>query len=205
MMAFKVIKLVALSSCLMGSLSLLADVAKPVEGVLKPSIGRGDSQQSTSEVCLRRANDLDKCLPKLVVYGDRNFNPPKNEQQMDKHCAMLDDNLKCVSSYSRECLPAFARNLYSVVTRRLKTQFGKRCKSKEGRQDFLNLMACADLKYMEPAHKCMDAFIAHLEHIGKGTQNRQIELSCCTFQLFQECIFTGEYLATTFCLPHRNI
>lgn len=145
---------------------------------------------TSAEACLSRVSELDKCLPKLVVYGDRKFDPPKNEEQLDKHCALLDDNLKCVSSYSRECLPPFARNLYSVVTRRLKGQFGKRCKSKEGRADFLNLMACADLKHMEPAHKCMDAFIAHLEHIGTGQQNRQIELTCCTFQLFQDCIFT---------------
>lgn len=52
-------------------------------------------------------------------------------------------------------------------------------------------MACADPLHMEPAHKCMDAFVAHLEHIGNGAQNRQIELTCCTFQLFQDCIFSG--------------
>jgi len=37
----------------------------------------------------------------------------------------------------------------------------------------------------------MDSFIAQLEHIGKGNQNRQIELTCCTFQLFQDCIFAA--------------
>lgn len=52
-------------------------------------------------------------------------------------------------------------------------------------------MICADPVHMEPAHKCMDAFVANLEHIGAGNQNRQIELTCCTFQLFQECIFTA--------------
>lgn len=145
---------------------------------------------ANSQFCLQRVGQLDKCLPKLVVYGDRNFQPPRSEEQLDDHCEILDDNLKCVSSYSRECLPAFARNLYSVVTRRLKTQFAKRCKSKDGRRDFLNLMACADAKHMEPAHKCMDSFVAHLEHIGQGGQNRQIELTCCTFQIFQDCIFT---------------
>lgn len=180
--------LTVLSGCL--ALCFLHDAAlRPIEALLKPE---RDPRRSTSEVCLQRAGELDKCLPKLVVYGDRNFSPPKSEEQMDKHCSLLDDNLKCVSSYSRECLPSFARNLYSVVTRRLKTQFAKRCKSKDGRRDFLNLMACADLKYMEPAHKCMDSFIAHLEHIGQGSQNRQIELSCCTFQIFQDCIFTGK-------------
>lgn len=62
-------------------------------------------------------------------------------------------------------------------------------------KDFINLMACADPQYMEPAHKCMDAFVAHLEHIGveDHEQKRQIELTCCTFQLFQECIFTGKF------------
>ena len=143
-----------------------------------------------SEPCLRRAHELDRCLPKLVVYGDRSFEPPKNDEQLDRHCVQLDENLKCVSSYSRDCLPVFARNIYSVVTRRMKTQFAKRCKSKDGRRDFLNMMACADLEHMEPAHKCMDMFIAHLEHIGQGNQNRQIELTCCTFQLFQDCIFS---------------
>jgi hypothetical protein len=166
----------------------------------RPSTNRQQQQESSvsAETCLRRVSELDKCLPKLVVYGDRQFDPPHNDEQLDKHCLLLDDNLKCVSSYSRECLPPFARNLYSVVTRRLKVQFAKRCKSKDGRTDFLNLMACADLKHMEPAHKCMDAFIAHLEHIGGnsaaasggGQQKRQIELACCTFQLFQNCIFT---------------
>lgn len=60
--------------------------------------------------------------------------------------------------------------------------------------DFMKLMACADVQHMEPAHKCMDAFVAHLEHIGTGAQNRQIELTCCAFQFFQECIFTGKFL-----------
>lgn len=92
------------------------------------------SANANSELCLQKASQMDKCLPKLVVYGDRNFDPPKTEQKLDEHCRMIDDNLKCVSSYSRECLPAFARNLYSVVTRRLKTQFAKRCKSKDGRR-----------------------------------------------------------------------
>lgn len=153
-----------------------------------------------SEVCLKRASDLDKCLPKLVIYGDRNLEPPKSEQQLDKHCSDIDDNLKCVSSYSRQCLPPFARNIYSVMTRRLKTQFARRCKSKEGRRDFINLMQCGDRQYMEPAHKCMDAFVAHLEHINQITnsnsqaesQNKQIEFVCCTFQLFQECVFEGK-------------
>lgn len=159
---------------------------------LKPnSVPSSNGQNSNDQVCLQRAGQLDKCLPKLVVYGDRNFQPPRNDNQLDQHCRMLDENLKCVSSYSRECLPSFARNLYSVVTRRLKTQFAKRCKSKEGRRDFLNLMACADAGHMEPAHKCMDAFVSHLEHIGEGQQARQIELTCCTFQIFQDCIFTA--------------
>lgn len=52
-------------------------------------------------------------------------------------------------------------------------------------------MACADPEHMEPAHRCMDSFVAHLEDIGEGDQKRQIELTCCTFQLFQECIFTS--------------
>lgn len=175
------------------SLALVQLVAILIEGATTTSVARTTRQQqspTSPEACLRRVTELDRCLPKLVVYGDRNFEPPRNDDQLDRHCSLLDDNLKCVSSYSRECLPPFARNLYSVVTRRLKGQFAKRCKSKEGRADFLNLMACADLKHMEPAHRCMDAFIAHLEHIGAGQQNRQIELTCCTFQLFQDCIFT---------------
>uniref|UniRef100_A0A6G1SQ67 Uncharacterized protein n=1 Tax=Aceria tosichella TaxID=561515 RepID=A0A6G1SQ67_9ACAR len=166
------------------------DGATPITSATRATRQQQQQANGAAEVCLRRAGELDKCLPKLVVYGDRKFDPPRNDEQLDKHCLLLDDNLKCVSSYSRECLPPFARNLYSVVTRRLKGQFAKRCKSKEGRADFLNLMACADLKHMEPAHRCMDAFIAHLEHIGAGQQSRQIELTCCTFQLFQDCIFT---------------
>lgn len=104
--------------------------------LLKPHSGDSSSSSpnANSEVCLQKATQMDKCLPKLVVYGDRNFDPPRTEQKLDDHCKMIDDNLKCVSSYSRECLPAFARNLYSVVTRRLKTQFAKRCKSKDGRR-----------------------------------------------------------------------
>lgn len=94
-----------------------------------------DSNDSiNSQICLDRVGELDKCLPKLVVYGDRNFDPPKTENQLDKHCQLLDDNLKCVSSYSKQCLPPFARNIYSVMLRRLKTQFAKRCKSKDGRR-----------------------------------------------------------------------
>lgn len=58
-------------------------------------------------------------------------------------------------------------------------------------KDFLQLMACADPVHMEPAHKCMDAFVSNLEHIGAGSQSRQIELTCCTFQVFQDCIFTA--------------
>lgn len=57
--------------------------------------------------------------------------------------------------------------------------------------DFIDLMACGELRFMEPAHKCMDSFVAHLEHIGTGDQSRQIELTCCTFQIFQECIFNA--------------
>lgn len=55
-------------------------------------------------------------------------------------------------------------------------------------------MACGDRQYMEPAHKCMDAFVGHLEHTNTANiknQNKQIELTCCTFQLFQECIFAA--------------
>lgn len=161
-------------------------VAKDALGLNNKNNTKPDSQQ-----CIERVGELDKCLPKLVFYGDRNFEPPRTDAQLDAHCQVLDDNLKCVSSYSRECLPSFARNLYSVVLRRLKAQFAKRCKTKDGRSDFLNMMACADTRHMEPAHKCMDSFVAQLEHIGNGNQNRQIELTCCTFQLFQECIFAA--------------
>lgn len=156
------------------------------------SIDHYSSGNRDNEHCIRRVAELDNCLPKLVVYGDRNFDPPRTDEQLDKHCLLLDENLKCVSSYSRQCLPTFARNLYSVVVRRMKVQFGKRCKTKDGRRDFLNLMTCADAKHMEPAHKCMDAFISHLEHVGQGNQNRQIELTCCTFQIFTDCIYTGK-------------
>lgn len=120
------------------ALSIAAAVASSLTTVhsLKPH--NVDSSQASSnangEICLQKASQMDKCLPKLVVYGDRNFDPPNTEQKLDEHCKMIDENLKCVSSYSRECLPGFARNLYSVVTRRLKTQFAKRCKSKDGRR-----------------------------------------------------------------------
>lgn len=107
---------------------------KPV-GIAGQSSGNGPNSQA----CLQRVGELDKCLPKLVVYGDRKFDPPRNDDQLDKHCQSLDDNLKCVSSYSRECLPAFARNLYSIMIRRLKTQFAKRCKSNDGRKGKLSL------------------------------------------------------------------
>lgn len=90
--------------------------------------------KANSSLCLERASKLDDCLIKLVVYGDRSFVPPRTEKQLDEHCSSLDDNVKCVSSYSRECLPAFARNIYSVLLRRLKGQFAKRCKAPEGRK-----------------------------------------------------------------------
>lgn len=92
------------------------------------------AKNNNSSLCIERASKLDDCLIKLVVYGDRGFVPPRTDKQLDEHCSSLDDNLKCVSSYSRECLPAFARNIYSVLLRRLKGQFAKRCKVPEGRK-----------------------------------------------------------------------
>lgn len=116
-------------SDLLAFASILASLL-PAAQALKST----DAGNKTTQECLQKAGQLDQCLPKLVLYGDRNFDPPRTDEQLDQHCRLLDDNLKCVSSYSRECLPAFARNLYSVVTRRLKTQFAKRCKSKDGRR-----------------------------------------------------------------------
>lgn len=171
---------------------VILQLANFVTTIESPKPARSSTNdRPQNELCLKRATELDRCLPRLVVYGDRNFAPPRDDKQLDEHCSSLDENLKCIGSYSRECLPAFAKNLYSVVVRRLKVQFAKRCKSKDGRRDFLNLMACAEPKTMEPLHKCMDIFIAHLEHIGKGNQNRQIELTCCTFQLFTDCIYSA--------------
>lgn len=123
----------ALGGCvLFALLAATANCLKPHS--VDSTGGSNGAAAANSEACLQRATQMDRCLPKLVVYGDRNFEPPRTEQKLDEHCRMIDDNLKCVSSYSRECLPAFARNLYSVVTRRLKTQFAKRCKSKDGRR-----------------------------------------------------------------------
>lgn len=98
------------------------------------SSNTGGSGSINSTMCLERANKLDKCLLKLVLYGDRSFEPPRDDKQLDEHCVSLDENLKCVSSYSRECLPPFARNIYSVLLRRLKSQFAKRCKTSDGRK-----------------------------------------------------------------------
>lgn len=119
----------------MNSLTPKPTQSNPKSGVSSQrSTNRREQANGNSTDCLIRADRLDKCLIKLTVYGDRSFQPPRSDEQLDEHCLGLDDNVKCVASYSRECLPSFARNIYSIILRRLKGQFAKRCKTPEGRK-----------------------------------------------------------------------
>ncbi|XP_074595962.1 uncharacterized protein LOC141851080 isoform X2 [Brevipalpus obovatus] len=125
-----------------------------------------------------------------MFEGDRSRFIPRTDQDMDKHCKIMNDNTKCIERHSR-CYRPFAKQIFGTAMSHLKKAYKKRCLVPEGREEFLYHMSCIkNENFSEPAHQCSDKWTIMIKTINKNTTDPvvQLPLFCCSFHLFRECL-----------------
>lgn len=135
--------------------------------------------------------EADTCARKLMFEGDRTRFVPRNNEQMDEHCSMMTENIKCIERHSR-CYKPFAKQVFGTALFHLKKAHKRRCLTPEGRQEFLFHMGCIkDEKASEPAHQCSDKWSIMIQTISSNfSSNQHFPAFCCSFHLFRECLLT---------------
>jgi len=134
-----------------------------------------------------RAMAADRCLKTVVIFGDREFVPPTNHNELDNFCGRLFKSVRCVRRYGNECLKPFPRQIAATASRGMVKQVKKICTSH--RNEFLEQMVCPVKIGMEPSNRCMDSMIAKIEWTRATVkQDDQIPAVCCGFQQLKKCI-----------------
>jgi len=153
-----------------------------------------DDKLTNCEVGPREA---DRCLKVIMFEGDRDRFVPRNDKDMDKHCGIVGDAVKCLEKHSK-CYKSLSRQLFSIGVRQMKKTQRLRCKSANGRKEFLKHMGCIiNETISEPIHQCVDKWTWMMNYIlNNVTQESHFASSCCAFQLFEKCLL-GE--ATALC------
>jgi len=131
----------------------------------------------------------DQCLKVMMFEGDRDRFVPRNDKDMDKHCRIVSDSVKCLEKHSK-CYRSLSRQLFSIGVRQMKKTQRLRCKTPAGRQEFLKHMGCIQSETTsEPIHKCVDKWTWMMNYILKNvTQENHFGSSCCAFHLFEKCL-----------------
>ncbi|CAG2174776.1 unnamed protein product [Oppiella nova] len=140
--------------------------------------------------CRQTEEEADQCGAHLTFFGDPNVVIPLTEEDMDKHCKLMFDSIKCLQQYSRTCLPTFPQQALQIFTYDMKQVITKRCHSPLIRHNFLEYAKCWSPK--ERMHKtniCSDKHIIQLEYIRQHVEPEfQIPAICCTSHQRHDCI-----------------
>lgn len=75
----------------------------------------------------------DRCAKTLLFEGDRDRFIPRNESEMDKHCSIMTENMKCLERHSK-CYKPFPRQIFNMVLVHVRQAYKDRCVKKQGRQ-----------------------------------------------------------------------
>ncbi|XP_054158427.1 uncharacterized protein LOC128956738 [Oppia nitens] len=140
--------------------------------------------------CRQTVDEADKCGQHLTFFGDPDVLIPTTEEEMDKHCKLMFDAIKCLHQYSRTCLPTFPRQALGIFLYDMKQVINKRCNIPYMRINFLEYAKCWwPRERLHKTNVCVDKHIAQLEYIGKHVDPEfQIPAICCTSHQRHDCI-----------------
>lgn len=139
----------------------------------------------------------------MMFEGDRQRFVPRNDKDMDKHCKIFGDSIKCMERHSK-CYKSLSRQLFSLGVRHMKRAHKVRCKTPAGRKEFLKHMNCiVNETVSEPIHSCVDKWTWMINYILKNVtdQDKHFPSACCSFHLFEKCLLTE---AGRLCLPRTG-
>lgn len=90
-----------------------------------------------------------------------------------------------------KCYKSLSRQLFSLAVRNMKRTQKTRCKTKNGRKEFLKHMGCiVDETMSEPIHACVDKWTWMINYILKNVTHpeKQFPSACCSFHVFETCL-----------------
>jgi len=141
------------------------------------------------ENCSVTINEADKCAKKLLFEGDRERLVPKNEEELNEHCRIMTDNMKCLERHSK-CYRPFPRQIFNMILIHVRSAHKGRCINKAGRAEFLHHMKCirnpAD---SEPAHQCLDRWTVQMKLVSdQYSIEDHFPGVCCSFHIMKDCL-----------------
>ncbi|CAG2181254.1 unnamed protein product [Oppiella nova] len=146
--------------------------------------------QSISYVlCGCELKEADDCGMKGSFFGNRDVLVPTNEAEMDKHCGLIRESLKCLNDFTGNCLKGFVQTTIKMAVGNADKHLMKRCDNSEDRKEFLKHVKClTDKSKMEPMHICAEKNSVMMEKLVDVALEDRIPSGCCIFHSFQECI-----------------
>ncbi|KAI1286243.1 hypothetical protein HDE_11002 [Halotydeus destructor] len=147
------------------------------------------SGQRPNKNCSPSVEEADKCARVLMFEGDRERFIPRTENDMERHCTIMNENMKCLEKHSK-CYRLFPRQIFAMVVSHVKKAFKDRCTSQSGKQEFLRNMKCIKgAKESEPAHTCMDKWTVMMKLISDNyEQPDHFPGVCCSFHIMKKCL-----------------
>lgn len=69
-----------------------------------------------SQKCEMTIDQADQCGKRITFFGDEEMFIPQNEEDMEKHCQLMFDSIKCLGSFGKNCLPSFPQQAFKIYT-----------------------------------------------------------------------------------------
>lgn len=134
----------------------------------------------------------DACAKKLLFEGDRQRIVPKNEAELDEHCKVMTENMKCLEKHSK-CYRPFPRQVFNMVLVHVKSAVRGRCMSKPGRDEFMYHMKCVQSpEKSEPAHVCIDQWTVMMKLVSDTFAiEDHFPGVCCSFHIMRDCLVSA--------------
>ena len=147
------------------------------------------AQLGFRENCSVTIDQADKCAKKLLFEGDRERLVPKNEEELNEHCRIMMENMKCLEKHSK-CYRPFPRQIFNMVLIHVKSQYKGRCINKAGRDEFLHHMKCIKRpEDSEPAHRCLDRWTIQMKLVSDNYPiDDHFPGVCCSYHMMKNCL-----------------
>jgi len=136
-----------------------------------------------------RKAEADACAKKSFFMMDKSF-VVLTKETMPNHCKQIDDAIKCISKYGKECLRGFTAQTLNVGLHGMKKHFRSICGEKATVTDeFIQKTQWLTKDNLDEVYMCATASIRSVQHIAdKVRADEQIPQACCSYWLSRRCM-----------------
>jgi hypothetical protein len=135
-----------------------------------------------------RKVDADNCAKKMFFLMDKSF-VTLTKETLPAHCKKIDDSIKCVNNYGKDCLKGFTRQTLTVGLHGMKKHYRSICSKDAPLADkFIKSIDWVNKENIDNLYICASASIKNMKRISSDVKSEdQIPQACCSYWLARQC------------------